>query len=67
LLCQLWQVLAAVGVVLVAAVTLVVAVVLVASLVAVLAPRQLSTAAAFEQHRLYAAAVHTLPEEALAD
>lgn len=52
---------------LLAAVTLVVAVVSVALLVAALAPRQLSTGAAFEQHRLSAAAVHTLPEEALAD
>jgi hypothetical protein len=53
-------------VVLVAAFTLAVAVASVALLVAALAPRQLSTEAVFERHRLSAAAVHTLPEEALA-
>jgi hypothetical protein len=65
LLCQLWQVLA-VGAVLVAAVTLVAVGAVSAALpVAALVPRQLSTGAAFEQHRL--SGVHTSPEEALAD
>lgn len=52
---------------LVAAATLVVAVVSGALLVAALAPRQLSTGAAFGEHRLSVAAEHTLPGEVLAD
>ena len=49
----------------VAAATLAVAAVSADLLVAALAPRQPSTVAAFEQHRL--SAVHTLPAEVLAD
>jgi hypothetical protein len=35
----------------------------VAAVLGALARRQLSTVGAFEQHRLFAAAVHTLPAE----
>jgi hypothetical protein len=67
LLCQLRQVLAAAESGLVVAATLAVAAAPVALLVAALAPRQLSTVVAFEEHRLSAAAAGTLPAEVLAD
>jgi hypothetical protein len=51
----------------VAAATLAVAAASVALLVAALAPRQLSTVVAFQEHRLSAAAADTLPAEVLAD
>jgi hypothetical protein len=51
----------------VAAATLAVAAVSADLLVAALAPRRVSTAAAFEQHRLSVATRHTLPAEVSAD
>jgi hypothetical protein len=69
--CQRWQDLAVAEWDLVAeavaAATLVVAAVPAVLLVAALALHQLSTAVAFEEHRLSAAAAHTLPAEVLAD
>jgi hypothetical protein len=52
---------------LVVAATLAVAAVPGALLVGVPAPPQVSTAAAFEEHRLSVAMVHTLPAEVSAD
>jgi len=66
LLCQLQQVLAAaVSVLVVEAATLAVAAVQGALLAEALAPRQVSTVAAFEQHQL--SGVHIIPAEVSAD
>jgi len=65
LLCQLQQVLAAAASVLVEAAILAVAAVPGALLAEALAPRQLSTVAAFEQHQLSGG--HIIPAEVSAD